>query len=281
MSNWFNNRMPHALCMAAKPYSSGHIGAVASNYTDMRLSGAVKDKLVELMCQEITRVVPQMESDTLAQDPERKTLDDPERTRLNYNRTRELMIEQLSNIESVGSAAVQAGIEHVEKHLAKIIKHSEAAAEKDRVATIKPRHLEIAVSGMGLDDEDGDAESIDVVEESETLVVGQGGGILTRSSLMSLARTHAKMPVTDDAIEELLDTYYMVVEKLESDIRMHAQLGGNPVQFIESINRMRTLMSLGWMRSMLVRAATTARERGYKRIDIEQIVNVDPFNDSI
>lgn len=281
MSNWFNNRMPHALCMAAKPYSSGHIGAVASNYTDMRLSGAVKDKLVELMCQEITRVVPQMESDTLAQDPERKTLDDPERTRLNYNRTRELMIEQLSNIESVGSAAVQAGIEHVEKHLAKIIKHSEAAAEKDRVATIKPRHLEIAVSGMGLDDEDGDAESIDVVEESETLVVGQGGGILTRSSLMSLARTHAKMPVTDDAIEELLDTYYMVVEKLESDIRKHAQLGGNPVQFIESINRMRTLMSLGWMRSMLVRAATTARERGYKRIDIEQIVNVDPFIDSI
>ena len=273
--------MPHALCMAAKPYSSGHIGAVASNYTDMRLSGAVKDKLVELMCQEITIVVPQMESDTLAQDPERKTLDDPELTSLNYNRTRELMIEQLSNIEYVGSAEVQAGIEHVEKHLAKIIKHSEAAAEKDRVATIKPRHLEIAVSGMGLDDEDGDAESIDVVEESETLVVGQGGGILTRSSLMSLARTHAKMPVTDDAIEELLDTYYMVVEKLESDIRKHAQLGGNPVQFIESINRMRTLMSLGWMRSMLVRAATTARERGYKRIDIEQIVNVDPFNDSI
>jgi len=273
--------MPHALCMAAKPYSSGHIGAVASNYTDMRLSGAVKDKLVELMCQEIARVVPQMESDTLAQDPERKTLDDPERTRLNYNRTRELMIERLSNIESVGSAAVQAGIEHVEKHLAKIIKHSEAAAEKDRVATIKPRHLDIAISGMGLDEEEGESEAIDVVEESETLVVGQGGGILTRSSLMSLARTHAKMAVTNDAIEELLDTYYMVVEKLENDIRKHAQLGGNPVQFIESINRMRTLMSLGWMRSMLVRAATTARERGYKRIDIEQIVNVDPFNDNI
>ena len=61
--------MPHALCMAAKPYSSGHIGAVASNYTDMRLSGAVKEKLVELMCQEIARLVPQMESETLAQNP--------------------------------------------------------------------------------------------------------------------------------------------------------------------------------------------------------------------
>ena len=128
--------MLHGYVMAVKPYSPGHIGAVASNFTDMRLSGAVKQKLVELMCEEIARIVPQMESDTLAQDPERKTLDDPERTRLNYNRTRELMIEQLSNIESVGSAAVQAGIEHIEKHLAKVIKHSEAAAEIESVATI-------------------------------------------------------------------------------------------------------------------------------------------------
>ena len=271
--------MLHGYVMAVKPYSPGHIGAVASNFTDMRLSGAVKQKLVELMCEEIARIVPQMESDTLAQDPDRKTLDDPERTRLNYNRTRELMIEQLSNIESVGSAAVQAGIEHIEKHLAKVIKHSEAAAEKDRVATIKPRHLEIAISGMGLHNDSDDEEEVDTVEESETLVVGQGGGILTRSSLMSLARTHAKMPVTDDAIEELLDTYYMVVETIERDIRQHAQLGKNPVQFIESINRMRTLMSLGWMRSMLIKAATNARERGYKRIDIEQIVNIDPFDE--
>jgi hypothetical protein len=30
---------------------------------------------------------------------------------------------------------------------------------------------------------------------------------------------------------------------------------------------------------MLVRAASTARERGYKRIDIEQIVNIDPFDE--
>ena len=77
--------MLHGYVMAVKPYSSGHIGAVASNFTDMRLSGAVKQKLVELMCEEIARIVPQMESDTLAQDPERKTLDDPERTRLNLS----------------------------------------------------------------------------------------------------------------------------------------------------------------------------------------------------
>ena len=261
--------------MPAKPYSSGHIGAVAANYTNMRISGAVKQQLVDLLCNELDRLVPQMESETLAQDPTRKTLDDPNRTRLNYNRTRELMIDRISNIESVGSAAVQAGIEHSEQHLAKILKHAEAAAEKDRVATIKPRHLAIAISGMGLDN--GDTVELEEVEETETLVVGQGGGVLTRSSLLSLARAHAKMPVTDDAVEELIETYYVVVEKLERDIRAHAQLGSNPVQFIESIARMQTLMSLGWMRAMLIKAATNARERGYKRIDIEQIVHIDPY----
>jgi len=145
--------------MPAKPYSSGHIGAVAGNFTDMRLSGDVKKTLVELSCDEISRIVPLMESETLAQDPERKTLDDPKRTRLNYNRTRELMIDQLGNIESVGSAAVQAGIEQVETHISTLIKHAEAAAEKDRVATIKPRHLEIAMSGLRIGKSDSDAPS--------------------------------------------------------------------------------------------------------------------------
>lgn len=259
----------------AKPYSTGHIGAVASNFTEMRLAGAVKERLVELACEEIERFVPDMESATLAQDPDRKTLDDPHRTRLNYNRTRELMIGEISAVESVGSAAVQAGIEHVENHLAALMKYATAAAGKDRVATIKPRHLEIAVHGMGLDGEQD--EEVEDVVETEDFVVSQGGGVLTESSLLSLARTHAKMPVTKDAVDELLETYYMVIEQLESDIRAHAQLGGNPVQFIDTIGKMKTLMSLGWMRSMLSRAAENARERGYKRIDVEQIVHLDPF----
>ena len=100
---------------------------------------------------------------------------------------------------------------------------------------------------------------------------------MTESSLLALAKTHAKMPVTKDAIGELLETYYMVVEQLEADIRSNAQFGGNPVHFIESISKMKTLMSLGWMRSMLSKAAENARERGYKRIDVEQIVHLDPF----
>ena len=46
--------------MPAKPYSSGHIGAVAANFTQMRLSGAVKQQLVELLCEELGRLVPTM-----------------------------------------------------------------------------------------------------------------------------------------------------------------------------------------------------------------------------
>ena len=44
--------------MPAKPYSSGHIGAVAANFTQMRLSGAVKEQLVALLCEELDRLVP-------------------------------------------------------------------------------------------------------------------------------------------------------------------------------------------------------------------------------
>ena len=104
----------------------------------MRLSGAVKDKLVEMLVTEIDRMVPAMEAATLSATPEKKTLDDTNRTRLNYNRTRELMIERLSDLDSVGSEAVQAGIEHLETYLKKILRSAESAASKDRVNTIKP-----------------------------------------------------------------------------------------------------------------------------------------------
>ena len=60
----------------AKPYSSSHIGMVASSFTSMRLSGQLKQQLVKLLTQEITRIVPEMESATLEATPEKKTLDD-------------------------------------------------------------------------------------------------------------------------------------------------------------------------------------------------------------
>jgi hypothetical protein len=97
----------------------------------MRLAGAVKEQLVEMLVAEIERMVPMMESATLAATPDKKTLDDTNRTRLNYNRTRELMIERLSDLESVGSEAVQAGIEHLESFLRRTLNTAEMAASKE------------------------------------------------------------------------------------------------------------------------------------------------------
>ena len=89
--------------MSPKPYAASHLGSVASAYTDLRLSGEVKEALVERTLRELDLLVPQMERSTLELDPERKTLGDVDRTRLNYNRTRELMLDRLTDLESVSS----------------------------------------------------------------------------------------------------------------------------------------------------------------------------------
>ena len=258
--------------MPAKPYAPSHIGSVASTYTSMRISGAVKADLVTLVCEELDRLVPLMEAATLDNDAERKTLDDAQRTRLNYNRTRELMIDRIEHVESVGSAAVQGGIEHLEKFLSRLMRHCEEAASRDRVSTIKPRHLEIALHSMGKG-----SSSDDVEEEQHEEGVEVQGGIITMTHVKSMSRTYAKMAITDDAAEDLLLTYGDMVSELENDIRQHANLGRDPMYFIDSVNRLSALMAFGWIRRMLMKAADNARERGYSRIDIEQIVHIDPF----
>ena len=127
--------------MATKPYSPSHIGVVASPLTTLRISGDVKSTLSELLCEELDTLAPQMERETLEID-QRERLDDPQRTRLNYSRTRGLMQDRLDMVDSIGSAAVQAGVEHLEEFLSDLLNRAEMAADKDRVGTIKPRHLE-------------------------------------------------------------------------------------------------------------------------------------------
>jgi len=239
----------------------------------MRLSGAVKEKLVEMLVAEIDKMVPAMESATLSATPDKKTLDDTNRTRLNYNRTRELMIERLTDLESVGSEAVQAGIEHLETYLKKVLNSAESAAAKDRVNTIKPRHI----SQIKTPQENEESTQI-IEEEDEDILDGQiSGSALTPSVIRKMSRSFAGMSVTDAAIEELLLWYYEVVDEVGQNIREHAQLGSNPAAFIDAIDKMKDLMMLGWIRRMLVRAAESAEDRGYKKIDIEQLIHLDPF----
>ncbi|MAK97281.1 MAG: hypothetical protein CL996_07310, partial [Euryarchaeota archaeon] len=235
----------------AKPYSTSHIGFVSSGFTDMRLSGAVKEQLVEMLVAEIDQMVPAMEAATLAATPDKKTLDDTNRTRLNYNRTRELMIERLGELESVGSEAVQAGIEHLETYLKKILHAAESAAAKDRVNTIKPRHISSVTFAPTEQTEDGEQQAVEIEED---VLEGQiSGSALTPSVVRRMSRAFAGMSVTDAAIEELLLWYYEVVDEVGQNIREHAQLGANPATFIDAIDKMKDLMMLGWMRRMLVK----------------------------
>ena len=167
--------------MPAKRYAPSHIGSVASTFTTMRISGAVKESLVGLVCSELDSLVPSMEQATLENDPERKTLDDSNRTRLNYNRTRELMIDRLEQVESVGSAAVQGGIEYIEKFLARLMRNCEEAASRDRVSTIKPRHLQLAIRGD---------------EELDTLIKATiaGGGVIPHIHKALIMKSAKKNP---------------------------------------------------------------------------------------
>jgi hypothetical protein len=146
---------------------------------------------------------------------------------------------------------------------------------------VKERHLEAALTATApvASDEASHAPVLgaEAVVEPEPLVVGSGGGMLTEGGLLSIAKSHAGMPVTLEAARELLDLYYMYVDQVEQDIMDEARYGKNPAAILEALGRMRSLMGLGWMRRMLRAAADDARERGYKRIDIEQIVNIDPF----
>lgn len=263
--------------MVAKPYAPSHIGAVATHYTTMRLAGDVKEKLVDMLCEELDRLVEQMESETLMIDPQRKTLDDPRRTRLNYSRTRELMIDRIKNVDSVGSAAVQAGVEHLETYLAKLLRHAAEAAERDRVSTIKPRHLDRAILNTSNEEAETTASATEEVTAAEDFVASQTGGIVTPTGLLSIARSVAQMNVTKDALDELLLLYAEVLEDLEEDIRKHAQLGSNPMRFIESINAMKGMMTLGWMRARLTRAAEHARSRDAKVIELQDVIDSQSY----
>ena len=265
----------------AKPWSTSHIGFLASEFTDLRISGAVKEELVKLMIAELDNLVPTMEDETLEKFPERKTLDDPERTRLNYSRTRELMIERIKKLDSVGSAAVQKGVEHLETFLSNTIRAASEAAAVDRTGTIKPRHLEkvVRLQGHGVDI----AAAIDArqqIDEDDPLrdaISGSGQNVLTPTSLRRMAKEFAGMPVTDAALHELLELHYDVVDQTESGIRESIILSNSADAFIQKLSEMKSLMMLGWMRRMLKRSAEYAKERGYKRIDIEQVIQLDPF----
>ena len=98
----------------AKPWATSHVATVAAGLgIEHRISGDVKEKLVSLLEGQLMDICREMEDKTLEADPERKTLGDPIRTRLGFNRTRGMMIDNVARVDSVGAAAVVAANEQL------------------------------------------------------------------------------------------------------------------------------------------------------------------------
>ena len=261
--------------MPAKPWSVSGVASVAGQFTDLRISGDVKQQLVEMLIDKLDQLVTDIEQSTLESDPERKTLSDPDRERLGFNRTKGLMTNRVTRVESVGAAAVVRANEELESYLEHLVKTAAQAASVERVGTIKLRHLKRATEALGDGMSVSNQSSPDANPMDETLA-GFGSGLLTAAELRRLARTLARMPVSDECIEELVLLYSDYAAELEHRLK-GALFGSNPHALHESMKRLEQVRQMGFLRSMLSRAGERAREQGARRVEVNHVINIDPF----
>ncbi|MDP6899829.1 MAG: hypothetical protein QGF94_03230 [Candidatus Thalassarchaeaceae archaeon] len=267
----------------AKPWSTSHVAMVAAGLgIEHRISGDVKERLVKLLEEHLRTVTREMEDNTLSSEPDRKTLDDPVRTRLGFSRTRGMLIDNISRVDSVGAAAVVAANEQLETYLRTLLGSASNIAAVERMNTIKMRHLQQALDAMGVDGPTPEAVDALTINESEGDRIGdalgnKGGSVLTPQSLRQMARTFANgKRVDEEAIEELLLMFYDHVGEVQHEMKAGI-LGGNPADFIQKLDRLQSLFMLGWMRRMLQRACEQADATGSRVVLVDHIVNIDPW----
>ncbi len=264
--------------MSAKPWSPSHVATVASTYTDLRISGDVKSQLVDILVAKLDQVVPRMEQETLTQDAERKTLDDPQRTRLGYSRTRGLMTERIEHVDSVSAAAVTAACEELESYLRNVLRACETVCTNNRMGTIKPRHLQEALSNLGVSsttqEEVISKPNADPVDDPLNALVGGGSGVITPATMRQMARSFGGMKVENEALEELLELYYDEAGELQHRLK-RALTGGNPAEIIPTLEKLDDLAKMGFLHRTLKQAGENAKASGARSITIEHILSLD------
>ena len=262
----------------AKPWATSHISSVASGLgIEHRISGDVKNQLVEILEHRLKIITREMENQTLESDPERKTLDDPKRMRLGFSRTRGMMIDNIVRVDSIGAAAVVAANEQLEAYLLQLLRLASDAAAIERVGTIKPRHLDKAQERMGGGNTREDEDSISEIESDpvEEAMEGVAGEVLTPSLLRNMAKKFAGKPLDNEALEELLLLYYDHASNIQHDLQDNLANANHIIQMIE---RFQSLSMLGWMRRMLRDAGKRAEKFDSKTITLAHIVEVDPWD---
>ena len=263
----------------AKPWAPSHIAEVAKGLgIDLRISGDVKTALIPILETELRRITNEMAVLTLEADPDRKTLDDPSRTRLGFNRTKGMMSENLRRVDSVAAAATVSANERLEAHLLRLLRIASQVAARERVGTIKERHLEKALEQLGLGNMNpaSDENPTPVEEDPIAEAIQPGTGeVLSPTILRDMSRRFAGLPLDNDAIEELLLVYYDHAAEIQLDLQENLNAPG---RVIDTLDRFQTLAMLGWMRRMLRHAGERAREQNARKISWEHIDHIDPWD---
>ena len=262
----------------AKPWATSHISTVASGLgIELRISGDVKTQLVDILEHQLKMITREMENQTLESDPERKTLDDPNRMRLGFSRTRGMMIDNISRVDSIGAAAVVAANEQLENYLLRLLRLSSDAAAIERVGTIKPRHLDKALERIdgGLSKQENSETEETQLDPIEDVMGEISGEILTPTMLRNMAKKFAGKPLDNDALEELLLLYYDHASNIQHDLQDNL---ANASHIIQMIERFQSLTMLGWMRRMLKEAGERADRTESKTVTLAHIVEVDPWD---
>ena len=269
----------------AKPWAPSHISEVAKGMgIEKRISGDVKKTLVEMLNLELKKITNNMEKETIMNDSERKTLGDPERTRLSYSRTRGLMVDYIQKLDSVGSSAVVSANESLEEHLLMILSYASDSADSDKMNTIMKRHLESAIiflsekeaSLQNRNTEEGLSNIPDLSENIQLSDSKMGQANLTKGNIRTMARSIAGMKIEEDALEDLLLVYYDHAAHLQEEFQ-NIISKGSKAELEISMERSRTLMMLGWLRRMLKQAAITANNDGSTKIMLKHVIRIDPW----
>ena len=269
----------------AKPWAPSHVSEVAKGMgIEKRISGDVKKTLVEILNLKLKNITINMEKETIMNDSERKTLSDPERTRLGYNRTRGLMVEYIQKLDSVGSSAVVSANESLEEYLLMILSYASDSADSDKMNTIMKRHLESALKLLGEKEIDSQSKNIEEkllsnADLDENIILSEKGmsqSTLTKGNIRTIVRSITGMKIEEEALEDLLLVYYDHAAQLQEEFQ-NIISNGTKEELEINMERSRTLMMLGWLRRMLKQAATTANNDGSTKIMLKHVIRIDPW----
>ena len=155
------------------------------------------------------------------------------------------------------------------------------SADADKMNTIKNRHLETALNSFGGIHNDAqkdrniisDNDHNDSKTNLDNTIVGV---VLTSSGIRSMAKNLAGMKIDEEALEDLLLVYYDHAADLQEDFQSNIR-SGKTSEIKLNFERAKSLMMLGWLRRMLIKAGDNAKSDGSTKIMLNHVIRINPW----